>query len=34
VPALVFEADPGILSGQRIEEILRGDVALESDEIE
>jgi ribosome-binding factor A len=34
VPALVFEADPGILSGQRIEEILRGDVALEADEIE
>ena len=25
VPALVFEPDPGILAGQRIEEILRGD---------
>ena len=34
VPVLVFEADPGILSGQRIEEILRGDVALDKDEIE
>ena len=32
VPALVFEEDPGILAGQRIEEILRGDVALEPDE--
>ena len=34
VPALDFDADPGILAGQRIEEILRGDVALESDELE
>jgi ribosome-binding factor A len=32
VPALHFVADPGILAGQRIEEILRGDVALEADE--
>jgi ribosome-binding factor A len=32
VPVLEFVADPGILAGQRIEEILRGDVALEADE--
>jgi ribosome-binding factor A len=32
VPVLDFAADPGILSGQRIEEILRGNVPLESDE--
>ena len=32
VPALVFQEDPGILAGQRIEEILRGNVALEPDE--
>jgi len=31
VPALHFEADPGILAGQRIEEILRGDVPFETD---
>jgi ribosome-binding factor A len=32
VPVLDFMADPGILSGQRIEEILKGNVPLESDE--
>jgi ribosome-binding factor A len=32
VPALVFQPDPGILAGQRIDEILRGEVALEDDE--
>jgi ribosome-binding factor A len=32
VPVLEFVADPGILAGQRIEEILRGDVPLEADE--
>jgi hypothetical protein len=34
VPQLVFEPDPGILSGQRIDEILRGNVPLPSDEEE
>jgi ribosome-binding factor A len=34
VPLLVFEPDPGILSGQRIDEILRGNVPLPSDEEE
>ena len=34
VPVLVFEPDPGILAGQRIDEILRGNVALEADELE
>jgi ribosome-binding factor A len=32
IPALVFVADPGIIAGQRIDEILRGDVAQERDE--
>jgi ribosome-binding factor A len=32
VPTLEFVADPGIIAGQRIEEILRGDVPLEADE--
>ena len=31
VPALDFQLDPGILAGQRIEEILRGDVPFEAD---
>ena len=31
VPALHFHPDPGILAGQRIEEILRGDVPFETD---
>ena len=36
VPALVFEPDSGILAGQRIEEILRGDGRrpMDDDEIE
>jgi ribosome-binding factor A len=32
VPALVFEVDAGIVTGQRIEEILRGEHPLEADE--
>jgi ribosome-binding factor A len=32
VPTLEFEADPGIISGQRIDQILRGDVPPEDDE--
>jgi ribosome-binding factor A len=34
VPQLVFVPDPGIISGQRIDEILRGNVPLPSDEEE
>jgi ribosome-binding factor A len=34
VPVLVFEPDPGILAGQRIEEILRGNVPRSPDEEE
>ena len=34
VPQLVFAPDPGILAGQRIDEILRGNVPLPSDEEE
>ncbi|MGQ0825970.1 MAG: 30S ribosome-binding factor RbfA [Actinomycetota bacterium] len=32
VPALVFEVDSGIVAGQRIEQILRGDLTMADDE--
>ncbi|HEX5097573.1 MAG TPA: 30S ribosome-binding factor RbfA [Acidimicrobiia bacterium] len=34
VPALDFRVDPGIVAGQRVEEILRGDRRLADDEQE